>query len=81
MTLRDLWSPRTKYQTISDYIESDSSNADLLLQKSLGASGHGGGVILSTSSEEHAKLKAFVESMGANVSQASALPTGRFWGE
>ena len=69
----------TNYQTISDYIESDSSNADLLLQKSLGASGHGGGAILSTSSEEHAKLKAFVESLGANVSQASPLPTGRFW--
>jgi mono/diheme cytochrome c family protein len=50
----------TNYQTISDYIESDSSNADLLLQKSIGASGHGGGAILSANSEEYAKWQAFL---------------------
>ncbi|MEL0161174.1 MAG: hypothetical protein VXA48_19740, partial [Deltaproteobacteria bacterium] len=67
----------TNYQTLVDFINSDSTKAEYLLSKAQGVS-HGGGSQLSSNSEEYENLRKFLESIGTGVNP-NPTPTGRFW--
>ena len=63
---------------IEGYIKADPDNGNKILDMAQGT-GHPGGPRFSANDAEFQQLKAFVESLGAQVSQADPLPTGRFW--
>ena len=66
------------YSLIEGYIKADPDNGNKILDMAQGT-GHPGGPRFSASDAEFQQLKAFVESLGAQVSQVDTLPTGRFW--
>jgi hypothetical protein len=66
------------YSEIENYVEAGTDNGNKILDMAQGT-GHPGGLRFSASDTEFQQLKAFIESLGAKVSQADPLPTGRFW--
>ncbi|MFZ9069106.1 MAG: DUF1588 domain-containing protein, partial [bacterium] len=67
----------TNYQTLVDFINSDSTKAEYLLSKAQGVD-HGGQSQLSSSSEEYQKLRKFLEAISSEV-VSTPTPVGRFW--
>ncbi len=64
------------YNVLSNYVNANDSNGQILLDKARGV-GHGGGTQLTTNSEGYQNLETFVELLGSET--ASSGFDGEFW--
>ena len=68
----------TNFNILSDYVNADTNNANLILQKARGVE-HGGGVQLQTDSDEYRDLVVFLGLLGAEIDSGNASSFGEFW--